>query len=122
MLNSLYKLFFSRLYKLQGRSSRKEYIAKLLLAIIVIVTGKCTMNFVPNSGFLAFVCAISIFFCVVIMFFQFIPLSVRRFHDINCSGWWTLLFILPVTPIVILWLIFKKGTSGSNKYGEEPIY
>ena len=120
--NNMYSLFFSRLYKLRGRSSRKEYTARFLLTTAVFVTGAYTVDSVPNNGLFALFYMSSLLFCTIIMFFQFIPLSVRRFHDINCSGWWTLLFILPFTQIVILWLMFKKGTSSTNDYGEEPVY
>ena len=55
------------------------------------------------------------------MFLQYFPLAVRRFHDLNASGWWVLLSFLPFGQVIILWLMFKKGTSGINKYGEEPL-
>jgi uncharacterized membrane protein YhaH (DUF805 family) len=116
----MYSLFFSRLYKFQGRSSRKEYISRFLLTTIVFLTWGYTIDYIPNNGLFALIYTLSLFFCMIIMFFQFIPLSVRRFHDINCNGWWTLLFILPFTQIIILWLMFRKGTSGANSYGEEP--
>lgn len=117
----MYKLFFSRFYRLQGRSSRKEYIARLLLTTIIFVTWGYTIDYIPNSGFFAFVYTLSLLFCMITMFFQYIPLAVRRLHDLNESGWYVLITFLPFGQLLILWLMFRKGTPGSNKYGEPPV-
>ena len=47
-----------------------------------------------------------------------ISVTVRRLHDINKNGWWSLLWGLPVIGWVILipWLC-KKGDEGENQYG-----
>jgi uncharacterized membrane protein YhaH (DUF805 family) len=48
-----------------------------------------------------------------------VGLYVRRLHDMNKSGWFTLLYFVPVVgygfPLV---LMFFRGTNGSNDYGE----
>jgi len=48
----------------------------------------------------------------------FISVTVRRLHDINKNGRWSLLWGLPVIGwvILILWLC-KKGDEGENQYG-----
>lgn len=44
--------------------------------------------------------------------------SVKRLHDLNWSGWWLLLFIIPVVNLVMgLVLLFKPGSEGPNDYG-----
>ena len=46
-------------------------------------------------------------------------LSVRRFHDLNTAGGWSCLGFVPLVNLFLfLYLIFAKGTDGSNKYGE----
>jgi|TARA_B100001750_G_scaffold93192_2_gene73524 uncharacterized membrane protein YhaH (DUF805 family) len=47
-----------------------------------------------------------------------ISVTVRRLHDINKNGWWSLLWGLPVIgwAILILWLSKKEG-EGKNQYG-----
>ncbi|MEB4799773.1 DUF805 domain-containing protein [Acinetobacter soli] len=45
-------------------------------------------------------------------------LIIRRLHDINHSGWWSLLFLLPVIQwILLLYLLIAPGSSGVNDYG-----
>ncbi len=49
-------------------------------------------------------------------------LAIKRSHDRNKSGWFTILFFVP---IVSFWpmveLGFLKGTTGTNKYGNDPL-
>ena len=47
-----------------------------------------------------------------------ISVTVRRLHDINKNGWWSLLWGLPVIGwlILILWMS-KEGDKEENQYG-----
>lgn len=48
-----------------------------------------------------------------------IGLMVRRWHDINQTGWLTLLGFIPVVSFVVgLVLLFVPSTVGRNKYGD----
>lgn len=58
-----------------------------------------------------------------------IMLSIRRFHDLNHSGWLVLLFFvigqLPVIGTIaglanMVWFAIP-GTNGQNKYGPDPL-
>jgi uncharacterized membrane protein YhaH (DUF805 family) len=58
-----------------------------------------------------------------------IMLSIRRFHDLNQTGWLVLLFfVVGQIPILgtlsglanLIWFIMP-GTDGSNKYGPDPL-
>lgn len=44
-------------------------------------------------------------------------IGIKRCHDINISGWWSLTLILPV--IVLAW-IFWPGSKGANRFGPPP--
>ncbi len=48
--------------------------------------------------------------------------AIRRLHDINASGWFVLLILVPlVNLIVLLVLVFKAGTPGPNRFGPERV-
>jgi len=51
-----------------------------------------------------------------------IAVAVRRLHDTDMSGWWLLLFFVPLIGIVmlIIWWI-GEGTSGYNRFGPNPL-
>ena len=56
--------------------------------------------------------------------FSLIPwwaLSVRRLHDIDRSGWWILLWLVPMFGwVVMLVFLCLDGTLGRNRYGYDP--
>ena len=56
--------------------------------------------------------------------FNLIPslaVGVRRLHDIDRSGWWLLLYFVPIVGWLILLVFFcLDGTFGSNRYGYDP--
>lgn len=51
-----------------------------------------------------------------------ISLNVRRWHDLNRSGWWILINIIPVVGWIYSFVMlgFMSGDQGSNKYGPAP--
>ena len=46
----------------------------------------------------------------------------RRLHDINKSGWLTILFFIPIVNIVLLviWMAMKDSDPAANQYGDVP--
>jgi uncharacterized membrane protein YhaH (DUF805 family) len=52
-----------------------------------------------------------------------LALYAKRWHDRDKSGWWTLIALVPI--IGGIWLLvelgFLKGTSGSNRFGSDPV-
>jgi uncharacterized membrane protein YhaH (DUF805 family) len=47
-----------------------------------------------------------------------IAVGVRRLHDTGRSGWWTLIWVIPLIG-TIAWLVFtlQDSTPGANEYG-----
>ena len=45
-----------------------------------------------------------------------LSIAVRRLHDRNISGWWSLLFITPLGLLLLIPLI-RKGDEDDNQYG-----
>lgn len=51
-----------------------------------------------------------------------VMLTIRRWHDMNRSGWWVLLNFIPVVNfIALIVLCCVKGTDGPNDFGEDPL-
>ena len=121
MLNNIYNLLFSKFFTFKGRSSRKEYIVRLLLTTIVFLIAAYTIYYIKKVSLLGVFYKISLLFCMITMFLQYFPLAVRRLHDLNSSGWYVLLTFAPFGQLLILWLMFKKGTDGVNDYGDDPL-
>lgn len=72
------------------------------------------------------------FGCVVnslFFFCEILPVTVRRFHDHDMSGWWMVFFwlfgLIPVVGWIVgvvcfIILVCMDGTPGLNQYGPNP--
>lgn len=48
--------------------------------------------------------------------------AVKRLHDLDRSGWWYLLTVIPLVNVgFAIWIGAFKGTSGPNQYGNDPL-
>ncbi|BCM25152.1 DUF805 domain-containing protein [Methyloradius palustris] len=56
------------------------------------------------------------------VFLPSIAAGARRLHDTNRTGWWQLLYILPIIGVIIV-IVFLvlEGETTDNQYGEPPI-
>lgn len=104
-----------------GRASRSEYWWFCLLMAIIsfgigfisgIITG------VSGSGTFGRILQgiVSLAFLL-----PSLGVAVRRLHDINKSGWWLLLGLIPVVGAIILIVWYcQPSDPRPNAYGEEP--
>ena len=95
----------------EGRASRPEYWWFILAYFIVNVI----LGIIPKVGtVLSGILALA-------LLIPSIGVAVRRLHDINKSGWWYLLILVPIVGaiILILWFV-KPSDNGENKYGPKP--
>jgi uncharacterized membrane protein YhaH (DUF805 family) len=116
----MYNLFFKKLFSFKGRSNRKEYIAKIFTTFAIFVIWNYTADYITNYTVISLIYLFSLVLSMFISLIQYFPLSVRRLHDINVSGWYVFLTFVPFCQFFILWLMFKEGTEGVNRYGEPP--
>jgi uncharacterized membrane protein YhaH (DUF805 family) len=95
-----------------GRINRARYLGQVLaLCAIAFVWG---FMFADAEGMMALG-------MILIGIATSAPI-VRRFHDLNKSGWHYWLGIIPVVNIIVgLYLLFAKGTDGDNEYGPDPL-
>lgn len=51
-----------------------------------------------------------------------IAVAVRRLHDLDKSGWWLLIGLIPLVGAIILLVWFcSSGTGGANRFGADPL-
>ncbi|GJH42509.1 DUF805 domain-containing protein [Pasteurella canis] len=102
-----------------GRARRKEFWMYSLIhfliisALVFIDINLGTFDIEKKTGLIS-----SIY--VLATFLPTLAVSARRLHDINYSGWWVLLNIIPIGSLVVLIFCGFKGTSGSNRFGQDP--
>ncbi len=55
-------------------------------------------------------------------FLPSISVAVRRLHDVDRSGWWYWIALVPLIGIILLIVWFaSKGTPGPNRFGPDPL-
>ncbi|WP_341676274.1 DUF805 domain-containing protein [Niveibacterium sp. SC-1] len=106
-----------------GRIGRWYYVAYgmgvpalIILAAGIVAAVTAAMGSVGSV--LGIVLAVVAYvFMVVTQIFA----GIRRCHDIDRSGWFLLLNLIPVVNLIVtLMLIFSQGTPGENRFGLRP--
>jgi len=105
-----------RLFSPHGRIGRVRYIGYSMgLSIVVLVVA--SLATVAASTVSASAGAIvGVFGYVVLLAVQFL-LSIQRSHDMNVTGWLSLITLIPFG-LLVFWLV--PGTRGENNYGKPP--
>ena len=114
-----------------GRASRKEYWFFMLYwaifyFILIFMENILGLNNFDFSGFSfsQYIPLLQISNKIGILILLYRPLTllpslsvaIRRLHDRNISGWWSILFITPFGLLLLIPLI-RKGDEHTNKYG-----
>jgi uncharacterized membrane protein YhaH (DUF805 family) len=113
----------------KGRFGRLSYIAWALAAsflvnivqfVVMMVIGvgagvSGSSDAATAGGGIAMV--LTFVFALVVMVVTII-FFIRRLHDIDLSGWWALLMLVPLVNFVFgLYAVIKPGTAGVNRFG-----
>ncbi len=95
--------------KFSGRATRKEYWSFILPALIICVV----TTFIHST----------LYFVVwLILVVPWLAVTVRRLHDIDKSGWWYLIVLIPVIGTIFGFIWFcTKGSYGTNRFGDDPL-
>lgn len=103
-------------FSITGRISRKTYVIRFLILMAISIV--CHIAFMLDVTFISVLASC----LVLILGVSSIMLAIRRFHDVGKSGFYWLLFLVPVANIFAIYLLFgKNGTPGPNAYGEAPL-
>ena len=105
-------------FKFGGRIGRFTYIVKGLLVIIglsIPVSIIDNLFFAEPYGFSAL-----FYIWFLLCTWMGLALQVKRAHDLDHSGWWLLLSLIPIIGIiyVLVNVLFIKGSDEPNQFGE----
>ena len=103
-----------------GRAPRAEYWWFYLLIIIGYVIAM-TLDSMLGLGQAVGPYGVLMAVFALAMLVPSIAAAIRRLHDTDRSGWWLLIGLVPLIGVIVLIVYFvTQGTSGSNKYGDDP--
>jgi uncharacterized membrane protein YhaH (DUF805 family)/Tfp pilus assembly protein PilE len=105
-----------KVFSVSGRLGRVRYIGytmalSVLIAIALIIAVGVTAAVSPG---LAAVVGIVGYIAIVAVQFM---LTIQRSHDMNVTGWLSLIVFIPLA-VFVFWLV--PGTPGENNYGKPP--
>jgi uncharacterized membrane protein YhaH (DUF805 family) len=112
---------YARYADFSGRSTRREYWAFTLLIFLIYgvfaVVDRVVVDS-PADGLIADAVKLLILGGSLVPCFA---VCVRRMHDQDRSGWFVLLWFVPVVgPFIALVMTLLPGTDGDNRYGDDP--
>ena len=123
--NGSEELYSPSVFSFNGRIGRLRYLAygvgsMFLLMLAMIPLGAATAFMGGEAG-----ASTGSMIAIVVIYAAMIVLSVmfgkRRLNDLNRSGWWFLLSIVPIANLLLtIYLIFFPGTDGNNNFGAAP--
>jgi uncharacterized membrane protein YhaH (DUF805 family) len=118
-------LYQPKILSFSGRIGRMRYLAygiglNFLLMAIMIPLGGATAAMGGEAGMsMIGMLVIGIFYVATIA--VSVMFAKRRLNDLNRSGWWFLLFLIPIVNLLMaIYLVFFPGSDGSNNFGPAP--
>tara|TARA_R110001583_G_scaffold5249_6_gene28656 strand:- start:230 stop:571 length:342 start_codon:yes stop_codon:yes gene_type:complete len=100
---------FRKYAEFSGRASRKEYWMFILVYFLIYIA-IAVVDYVLGTVWLA-----SLFSLVVLL--PSISITARRLHDTGRSGWWQLIYIVPLIGIIVMLVFLCQESVGDNQYG-----
>ena len=113
------KQAFSHGFVYRGRASRSAYwwfvlfevIATVVLELLIVIPAATHSSAIV--GLFLIIVSIAMLYVALVG----LALTIRRLHDIDRSGWWVLIGLVPfVGGIVLLVFSLLEGTPGPNRF------
>ena len=105
---------FQKYADFSGRSRRSEFWYWTLFTTFGYVAALIVDAL--TTGFLLYL------LFVLATFLPSLAVSVRRLHDIDRTGWWLLIALIPIIGAIVLlvWYV-AEGTAGENRFDGGPV-
>jgi len=104
---------FAKYTQFSGRSSRSAFWYWYLFEIVAGVAATLVDAILGTSPLVGVVLGLAILL-------PGIAVAIRRLHDTGRSGWWLLLWFLPLIGPIVLIVFYLFKSDGPNKYGAGP--
>jgi len=95
-----------------GRARRKEYCMFILvyLAIYIVLS---IVDSVATGGILTVIFSLA-------LLVPSLSIGARRLHDTGRSGWWQLLYLIPLIGAIVLIVFYASDSHDANDFGPNP--
>ena len=119
------ELYMPSIFSFNGRIGRLRYMAygigSYLLLMMVMIPVVGTSALTGGEEAMSTFAMIAMGIIYIAMLVAGVAFAKRRLNDLNRSGWWMLLSIVPfVNLIFTIYVIFFPGTESDNDFGAAP--
>jgi uncharacterized membrane protein YhaH (DUF805 family) len=105
---------FSNYVNFWGRACRSEYWYWTLFVVIADIVAVGIDAAIDKE-------VVSTLFQLAVLL-PGIAVTIRRLHDLDRTGWWYFLVLIPLIGWIILFIWYcTKGTDGPNRFGPDPL-
>ncbi|MCB1311315.1 MAG: DUF805 domain-containing protein [Sedimentitalea sp.] len=116
---------FSKYVTFSGRARRSELWWFVLFVsvcgLILSVLDSALFGATASEAGSGEVAALSAIFSLA-TFLPSISVAVRRLHDLDRSGWWYWIVLIPLIGWIVLIVWYAtRGTEGPNRFGPDPL-
>jgi uncharacterized membrane protein YhaH (DUF805 family) len=106
---------FDHYVKFDGRASRSAFwwwaLFQAIVAIVALIVDYAIFN---SPGVFYGLTALG-------LLLPSFSVAIRRLHDTDRSGWWLLIYLVPLIGAIVLLVFFLTGSDpGANRYGPGP--
>lgn len=113
------------LFKFDGRINRGTYWKYTIFVVVgyliaAFLWAASADSFTGEPGGIMMMLAVVVWLALLPLS---LSISIRRWHDLNKSGWWIFISLVPFVGglYALVMTGFVAGTPGQNQYGTAPI-
>ena len=100
-----------------GRARRSEFwyfvLFTILVSIVATIIDRAILRSIGNIGIVASLANLA-------LILPSLAVGARRLHDIDRTGWWQLLSLIPIIGTIVLIVFWVQDSHGDNKHGPSP--
>ncbi len=103
---------FKKYADFSGRATRQQYWMFVLFYLIIYIALS-----VIDAVLQVFV--LGLIFSLA-LFIPSISIAARRLHDTGRTGWWQLIYLIPLIGLIVMIVFLVQDSHDENQYGPNP--
>jgi uncharacterized membrane protein YhaH (DUF805 family) len=108
----------------EGRISRTQFWLGILLTLAIYLVGALVLFGIggaAGSETVMYIMGIPFIALIIFLIWSQIALNNKRLHDLDKSGWFQLIYLIPVIGMVFIFYIgLAPAKPGPNRFGPNP--